>query len=95
MKKQDILDYLKDHKEYFKEQYGVESIGIFGSYARDEATKESDIDIFANMKPDIISVIELKSTIEEDLKINVDLVRNHKNIRPFLYQMIQKDIVYV
>ena len=40
----DILQFLRDNKERFAEQYGVTKIGLFGSFARDEATEESDVD---------------------------------------------------
>lgn len=46
MTKEDILDFLKTHKQELQSKYNVEQIGLFGSYARDEATPTSDIDIF-------------------------------------------------
>ena len=39
MTKKDILDYLKEHKDEFIKRYELESIALFGSYARNEATK--------------------------------------------------------
>ena len=64
MTKKDILNYLSNHKK----EYEVEAIGLFGSYASAEATRESDIDILVQMK--------------------VDIIRNHKYIKPFLLKMI-------
>ena len=95
MTKKDILDYLSKHKKEFQKEYEVEAIGLFGSYARGEATHESDIDIFVQMKPDLFKLVELKEKIEEDLQKRVDIVRNHKYIKPFLLKMIEKDIAYV
>ena len=46
MNKEIILNCLKNNLQQFKEKYNIEQIGLFGSYARDEATEESDIDIF-------------------------------------------------
>ena len=95
MTKHDVLDYLKEHYQDFHNKYSVEKIGLFGSYARDEATPQSDIDIFVKMKPDMFSLIAIKEQIEEDLNTKVDIIREHKNIKPFLLEMIQKDLVYV
>jgi len=53
------------------------------------------IDIFVKMKPDLFKMVELKEKIEKDLKKKVDIVREHKHIKPFLLKMIQKDINYV
>ncbi len=36
MTKENILSYLTQHKQEFKEKYSVEQIGLFGSYARGE-----------------------------------------------------------
>ncbi len=47
------------------------------------------------MKPNLFKLVELKQQIEEDLQKKVDIIRNHKYIKPFLLQMIQKDIKYV
>ncbi|MFA5905530.1 MAG: nucleotidyltransferase domain-containing protein [Desulfobacula sp.] len=45
MNKQEIIEFLISHKRELYEKYGVTRIGLFGSYARDEAKEGSDIDI--------------------------------------------------
>lgn len=95
MTKEHILDYLRHHREEFIEKYEIEEIGLFGSYARGEGVDSSDIDIFVKMKPDLLDMVGLKLQIEEDLEKKVDIVREHKYIKPFFLKMIQKDIVYV
>jgi len=95
MTKENILKYLSNHKKEFRKEFQVEEIGLFGSYARDEAKADSDIDIFVQMKPDLFKLVELKQQIEEDLQKKVDIIRNHKYMKPFLLKMIQKDINYV
>ena len=94
MNKNLILNYLREHLLEFKENYSVEKIGVFGSFARDEATADSDIDIFVNMKPSLFDMVAVKNRIENDLNIKVDLIREHKNMRPFLLKMIKKDLIY-
>jgi hypothetical protein len=39
MTKSDVLNYLSKHFQEFHTKYNVENIGLFGSYARDDATK--------------------------------------------------------
>jgi len=94
MTKSNVLNYLKEHYKEFHSQYNVEKIGLFGSYARDEATEDSDIDIFVTMKPNMFDMIAIKKQIEEDLHTKVDIIRNHKNIKPFFLEMINKDLIY-
>ena len=95
MTKKIILNYLLSHKQEFKDKYAVEKIGLFGSYARGDESEESDIDIFVKMKPDLLDMVGLKLQMEEELSKKVDLIREHKNMKPLLIKMIQKDIAYV
>ncbi|NLO17610.1 MAG: nucleotidyltransferase family protein [Arcobacter butzleri] len=94
MDKTNILNYLKEHYSEFKNKYSVEQIGLFGSYARDEASENSDIDIFVKMKPSLFNMVAIKEQIENDLNRKVDIMREHKNIKPILLKMIQKDLIY-
>lgn len=93
--KANILNYLKEHYPEFKEKYHVEKIGLFGSYAKDKAKDDSDIDIFVKMKPSLFDMVAIKEQIEQDLNKKVDIIREHKNIKPLFLQMIQKDLIYV
>ncbi len=45
MNKQEIFEYLKSQEEQYSEKFGIKFIGLFGSFVRDEADDESDIDI--------------------------------------------------
>lgn len=92
--KTNILNYLKEHYSEFKNKYNVKQIGLFGSYARDEATENSDIDIFVKMKPSLFDMVAIKEQIENDLHRKVDIIREHKNIKPIFLKMIQKDLIY-
>jgi len=94
MTKTEIINYLKNHFQEFKSQYDVEEIGLFGSYARDEATPKSDVDIFIKMKPSLLDMVAIKEQIEEDLHVKVDLIREHKNIKPLFLETIKKDLIY-
>ena len=95
MNKINILDYLKDHYQEFQEKYNIEQIGLFGSYARDEATKDSDIDIFVKMPPKLFDMVAIKEQIEEGLHTKVDIIREHKHMKPLFIEMIHKDLINV
>jgi predicted nucleotidyltransferase len=93
--KTNILNYLKEHYSEFQEKYELEQIGIFGSYARDEATENSDIDIFVKMKPTLSNYIDIKEELELAFDKSVDIVRIRDKMNPYLLKRIQKDGVYV
>ena len=92
-----ILDFLKKHKsEYFKE-YGVTKIGLFGSYAREEATASSDIDIAIEMldeKKSLSTFFSLKRELEQAFKTKVDL-GIESALKPIAKERILKEIIYV
>ncbi len=94
MDKINILNYLKKHKKEFKNKFDIEAIGLFGSYARDEATTNSDIDIFVKMPPNLFDMVAIKEQIEEELHKKVDITREHKNMKPLFIEMIHKDLIY-
>ncbi len=65
MTKYDVLNYLREHYQEFHKKYNVEKIGIFGSYAKDEATQDSDIDVFVQMHPKLLDMIAINQLIED------------------------------
>ena len=45
MNRDDVLDILRTHKPTLAERFGVTELALFGSFARDEATEGSDVDV--------------------------------------------------
>lgn len=96
MKREEIVNFISSHKAEFEQKFSVKKIGLFGSYARGEVHKESDIDIVVELeKPDLFNTIGVKQAIEEALKSKVDIVRLRDNMNRFLRQRIEKDVIYV
>ncbi|MCT7625037.1 nucleotidyltransferase family protein [Aliarcobacter butzleri] len=91
--KKTIVKFLIKILPMIKEKYNVEEIGLFGSYARNEATQESDIDIFIKMPPKIFDEIAIKNLIENEFGKRVDMIREHKHIKLFLLKSIKKDLI--
>jgi predicted nucleotidyltransferase len=98
MYKQDILNYLKSNQDYYHKQFGVQFIGLFGSFARDEATDNSDIDILYKIEKDkklsMFKYLKLIKQLEDFFHKKIDLVRD-ETLKPQMKSYIQKDISYV
>ncbi len=76
--------------------YGINRIGIFGSVARDEQKKESDVDIYYEGEPlSLFKLAALKDELETILGSSVDIVRFRKSMNPLLKKRIKKDGRYV
>ncbi len=70
-------------------KYDIEKAGIFGSYARGEQKRNSDIDIIVEFKgkKSLLDLAELKFELEKELKRKVDLI-TYKSINPLLKKRI-------
>ena len=97
MQQQTILDYLKQVKPYY-EKKGFIIEGLFGSYARNEATEESDIDILIEIEKKTTDIYVKKKYLKEDLETyfhkKVDLARK-KYLTPLAKDAINNDLIYV
>jgi hypothetical protein len=91
-----ILDFLSNHKQELEKKYGITKIGLFGSYARDEATSESDIDIAVEIESEnkFRSFFGLKYFIEDGLHHQVDL-GIESALKSVAKDTVLRDIIYV
>jgi hypothetical protein len=91
----DIKRLLENKKSYFFKEYPIESLAIFGSYARNAQTENSDLDILVEFNKEIgIRFIDLADEIEELVGFKVDLVSKN-GIKDNYYQSINADLIYV
>jgi predicted nucleotidyltransferase len=96
MNRAEILRILKQHKTENFEKYGIDTMGIFGSYARDAADEESDIDIVVEMRnPDLYALVPIKEEFEKRFDKSVDIVRKREKMGPYLRKRIERDAQYV
>ena len=79
-----------------KKEYGIISLRLFGSMARDEQKETSDVDVFVDTQsPNPFILMEAKDYLTGVLKRPVDIVRNHKNLNPRLRRRIERDGITV
>lgn len=104
LSKSTILSKIIELKPHYKKE-GIILLGIFGSFARDEANNESDIDIlydidseiFCQKYPGFTSFTRLKNIKLELAKIfnrNVDLATIDNDSKTFKKYAL-KDAIYV
>ncbi len=93
--KENCIKQLKACKDQLINNFGVSSMLLFGSVARNEQKESSDVDVFVEMKPNLLLLIEVKQFLEEKLGCTVDVIRNHRRIDSFFKKQIQKDGVEI
>lgn len=87
---------LREFKERHAQEYHLLALGYFGSYARDEATADSDVDVvFDTDAPNLFRTAMLKQDLEEWLGCSVDVVRLREHMNPRLKARILQEAHYV
>nr|WP_308757921.1 nucleotidyltransferase family protein [uncultured Bacteroides sp.] len=91
----EYIEIIRKCSDMLRSYFGVTSLRIFGSVARNEQNEDSDIDVCVDMKPNLFLHVELKKFLEEQFGCPVDVVRIHKNMNEFLKRQIEKDGILV
>lgn len=92
----DIIEFIRNNKKFLKEQFGVEKIGVFGSYVKNNFQDDSDIDIVIEMNKGsktLHNFLELKRFLEKNLQREVDL-GIESNLKKAIKKEILSEIVY-
>lgn len=95
--KKDVLAFLTENKSLLTQQYGVETLAIFGSFARDSVTNSSDLDLLVNIKKEYKKYLvyyNLKKFLSSKVGREIDLVLE-SNMNPIILKSAQKDLIYV
>jgi uncharacterized protein len=97
--KKDILEYLSSHKDYLRERYLIDRIGIIGSYARGDYKENSDIDFIvyfnAAANDNIYNIyLELQNEMQTTFNKNIDIISNG-SVLPGFEEIIKKESIYV
>ncbi|MBF2055953.1 MAG: nucleotidyltransferase family protein [Cyanobacterium sp. T60_A2020_053] len=87
-KKQTILKICAKYEGY--------NVRIFGSYARKEATKNSDLDLLMDIikGKSLLNTIALKQELEDYLGIKVDIVKPH-NLHEIIKNQVLKEAIFL
>lgn len=95
---EEVLSYLRDNKANFFTKYQVEKLGLFGSFARGEASLKSDIDLLVDFQPNTPDLygkkMEIKSSVESHFDRKVDIC-TAKYIKPYFRSQILRSVIYV
>ena len=96
MNREQILDFLAQHKQEMHDRFGVTKIGLFGSYARGTAREDSDIDIAVELEGDRLfrKFFALESFLKLNLHKDIDL-GICSTLKPLVRERVDKEIAYV
>ncbi len=91
----EALSILRQFRQANCDKYGIKSLGIFGSYARNDENVDSDVDVVVETEnPDLFAIVHIKEELGQLLGRPVDLVRKRPNMNPLLRERIERDVIY-
>lgn len=92
----EIKRVLRDHKSVLRAKYNVDTIGIFGSYIRDEQAVSSDLDILVDFTAPVslFEFIDLEEELSQLLHVKVDLVSRNA-LKPYIGKHILNEVQLV
>lgn len=88
--REEYIVLIASHAGELQNTFGITSLRIFGSVARNEHHEGSDVDVYVEMPPKFFLVVRLKAYLEELLDNPVDIIRKHQHLNPFLLKEIRK-----
>lgn len=95
--KENIIKALKFHKPELS-KFGVQNIGLFGSYLRNEQSDKSDIDLLIDFEPEkenfdnYMAVYDMVENIFRDQRIEI-VTKN--GLSKYIGPKILKEVIYV
>ncbi len=97
MKRSEVIRILRENAEAVRGM-GATSLYLFGSSARDEASLQSDLDLFIDYDPQsrfsLIDLVGIKQLLEEAMAMDVDLTTRN-SLHPQLKDEIQRSAIRV
>lgn len=94
LKGDEILDFLRQHRQDIEARFSVKRIGLFGSVLRGSAGDRSDVDILVELThPTFDQYMDLKFFLEDKLGRPVDLVLAD-SLKPRLQPIITREVAY-
>ena len=96
MQTEEILEKLREYKTEKADAYGIEALGLFGSYARGEQTLGSDIDVCLKLKKaSFFDRMSIKDELEKIFNCKVDVISLGAMMRPLFRKNLERDAVFV
>jgi uncharacterized protein len=87
---------LRRHLPDLARHYHIKSLGVFGSYIRNEQTTESDLDVLVEFDqlPGLLTYVEIQEMLSHLTGVSVDLV-HRPDLKPHIGEGILKEVVVV
>ena len=96
MTRDDVITALASHRDDLRVRFGVKSLSLFGSVARNEANDKSDIDLIVefNRLTGYFALFSLQDHLEQLLGMHVDL-GTRESLKPRVREAVLLECINV
>ena len=96
MNRDEVLNVLRAHKAILAQRFGVTELALFGSFARDQATDDSDVDVLVrfDVPPDWQRYFGAQGYLEDLLGRPVDLATD-QDLRVEIRPYVEREVIDV
>jgi predicted nucleotidyltransferase len=95
LNKENIISKIRELKPYLKDEFAVNSVGLFGSFSEELQNENSDIDLLIGLdKPIGWRIYTLEIFLEKIFNRKIDIVTKNA-LREPLKEAILKQVQYV
>lgn len=96
VKLMDPTELIRKHMPELRDTYKVSRIGIFGSFARDNATESSDVDILVEFSQNVglFHFIDLQNRLAQILNRKIDMATPGA-LHPIIKEQILREVLYI
>jgi predicted nucleotidyltransferase len=92
---QEILEILRAEKPFLRSQFGLLSVGLFGSYAKGTQGPESDIDLLVELaEPRFDNLVGIQVHLETKIGKPVEVIRKRAGLSERFLKRVEKNIHY-
>jgi uncharacterized protein len=90
------IDTLRRHRRALAERYHIASLGVFGSYVRNQQHDGSDLDVLVTFSqtPSLFRLVALQDELTALLGVPVDVVMK-TSLKPHIGQHILREVVEI
>ena len=95
LSRNEIISLIKAEKPFLKEKFGVIHIGIFGSYAKDRQTIDSDIDFLVEFEePRFDWIAGLNIYLKKKFDRKIEIIRKQALKTSKFFERIEQEVIY-
>jgi predicted nucleotidyltransferase len=96
--RQEIIAYIDSHREQLRTRFHIRKIALIGSFARDEQTAESDVDLLLDLEEGTAGIYQLKRNLKDELERQfgrpVELA-SERYLKSYYKKQILQEAIYV